>query len=439
MKAKLVPIYFKPKMDEDFKTQIKNLKFLLSEVADVMEPVLLGEKVPASDAVVFPVLSGDVYKKVNELKKIDVPFIVITTEFGTIDMWDWEIVSYLKSKSFKVFAPYNLELAKKICKSLALKRELKSTKFLVFQDKPGISGLEGEIFKRFFWWEDEFENILKCKFRINLIKKSFKELGIAAKKIPDEKVVEVIKKWNIKTECISDNALKSAIKIYIKVKMEIEKDSNIKGVGINCLNESFYSDTTPCLAWNMLYKEKKIIWACEADTLSLLTSLIIDKSLNAPFMMSNIYPFLIGSTALKHEGIDKFPEVNDPENYALVVHCGYFGVVPESFCTEWTLRPKVLEMVDKNATAIDARMPKGDITILKLDHTLTKLMVVEGAIVDYVQYPGSDCRNGALIRVENGYKLMKAFYSHHNCIISGHRLAEIEILSEVFDFELTGI
>ena len=439
MKAKLAPVYFKHDMDEDFKIQVNNLKILLSDDAEIMEPVLLGEKVPASDAVVFPVLSGDVYKKVDELKKISVPFLIITTEFGTIDMWDWEIVSYLKSKGFKVFAPYNLELAKKICKSLALKKELKSTKFLVFQDKPGISGLEGEIFKRFFWWEDEFKDILKDKFGINIVKKSFKELGIAAKKIPDQKAAEVIKNWDIKTEGISDNALRSAIKIYIKVKMEIEKDSNIKGVGINCLNESFYSDTTPCLAWNMLYKEKKIIWACEADTLSLLTSLIIDKSLNAPFMMSNIYPFLIGSTALKHEGIDKFPEVDDPENYALVVHCGYFGVVPESFCTEWTLRPKVLEMVDKNATAIDARMPKGDITILKLDHNLTKLMVVEGAIVDYVQYPGSDCRNGALIRVANGYKLMKAFYSHHNCIISGHRLAEIEILSEVFDFELTGI
>ena len=66
-------------------------------------------------------------------------------------------------------------------------------------------------------------------------------------------------------------------------------------------------------------------------------------------------------------------------------------------------------------------------------------MVVEGDIEDYVQYPGSDCRNGAIIKVANGYKLMNAFYSHHNCLISGHRLPELENIAEIFDLRVTGI
>ncbi|GAI29272.1 unnamed protein product, partial [marine sediment metagenome] len=45
----------------------------------------------------------------------------------------------------------------------------------------------------------------------------------------------------------------------------------------------------------------------------------------------------------KHEGIKDLPEVDEPENHILVVHCGYLGLLPKSFATEWTLRPKVLD------------------------------------------------------------------------------------------------
>ena len=46
MKAKLVPLYFKSGMDEDFKKQLLNLKNLLFDVAEIIEPVALGEKLP---------------------------------------------------------------------------------------------------------------------------------------------------------------------------------------------------------------------------------------------------------------------------------------------------------------------------------------------------------------------------------------------------------
>ncbi|MCL4385463.1 MAG: hypothetical protein M1479_00845 [Actinobacteria bacterium] len=440
MKAKLIPLYFKSGKDEDFEKQLQNLRNLLVDYAEIQDSIPIGKNIPDVDAVIFPQLLGDAFKQINEIKKIKVPIIIATSDFGTVNMWDWEIVAFMQSEGIKVFAPYNSELTKKICKSLALKKEMEKTKFLVFQDNPGTGGMQAEIFKRFYWWEDQYINRVKDKFGISLIKKSFKELGSKAKEIPDSEARKILKNLNIKIEDVSERALNSAIKIYIAVKEEIGKDSEIKGVGINCLNESFYSDTTPCLAWNLLYEEKKIMWACEADISSLLTNYIINKSLDAPAMMSNIYPFLMGLAALKHEKIDKFPEVKDPQNYSLIVHCGYFGVVPQSFCSSWVLKPKVLAIVDDNATAIDARMPEGDITLTKLDPTLTKLMAVEGIIERYVQYPGTDCRNGALVKVANGYKLMNAFYSHHNCIVEGKRLVEIEnIISKVFDIQITGI
>jgi hypothetical protein len=438
MKARLVPVYFKAGMDEDFRSQLANLKKLFKEEAEFDDPVALGSRIPDADAVVFPQLLGDAFRQIQDLKKIRIPFLVLTSEFGTVNMWDWEIVSFMKSEGIKTFAPYSIELTKKICRSIALKREMKHSKFLVFQDNPG-EGMQGDIFKRFYWWEDRCTQLMRDRFGISIVKKSFKALAAEAKKIADGEAVKIWEKWNLDTNGISKKALNSAIKLYIAVRREVDKDPEIRGVGMNCLNESFYSDTTPCLAWNMLFEETGILWACEADTMTLLSKYIIYRSLEVPIMMSNIYPFLMGMAALKHEKIDRFPEVKDPENYLLVVHCGYLGVLPSSFATQWTLRPKVLSIVDDNATAIDARLPTGDITLSKLDPTLSRIQVIEGNLEGYVQYPGSDCRNGALIHVKNGYKLMDAFYSHHNLLITGHRGVELKFMAKVLDLQVDEI
>ncbi|KPJ87999.1 MAG: hypothetical protein AMS17_06880 [Spirochaetes bacterium DG_61] len=438
MKARLVPVYFKSGMNEDFQAQLENLKKLLAKEVEFLDPVALGFRIPDADAVVFPQLLGDAFKQIEELKRIELPFLVLTSEFGTVNMWDWEIVSFMKSEGIETFAPYNIDLTKKICRSLAVKREMKTTKFLVYQDNPG-EGMQAEIFKRFYWWEETCTKLMQDKFGISIEKKSFKALAEEAKSVPDNQTAKVWEKWNLPTEGVSQNALNSALKIYIAVKRDVEKDPSIRGVGINCLNESFYSDTTPCLAWNMLFEETGILWACEADTMTLLTKYMIHRSLGVPIMMSNIYPFLMGMAALKHEKIEGFPEVKDPENYCLVAHCGYLGVLPKSFSTQWSLRPKVLAIVDDNATAIDARLPTGDITLSKLDPTLSSIQIIEGILEGYVQYSGSDCRNGALIHVRDGYRLMDAFYSHHNLLITGHRRVELKFMAKALGLEVEEI
>jgi hypothetical protein len=173
--------------------------------------------------------------------------------------------------------------------------------------------------------------------------------------------------------------------------------------------------------------------------MSLLTKYVLQKSLDAHIMMSNLYPFLMGLAALKHERIEAFPEVEDPQDHILVAHCGYLGVLPQPFAAEWTLRPKVLAIVDENATAIDARLPTGDVTLAKLHPTLNKIMTVKGSLEGYAQYPGSDCRNGAIVRVTDGYQLVNSLYSHHYCILTGHKSVEIKMLARVFDLEVEEI
>jgi len=439
MKVNLTPLYFREASDPDFASQVSVIKDLLKDVVDVLQPTKLGDALPnETDAVVFPQMLGDAYRQLDAFKALSKPILVVTSEFGTVSMWDWEINSYLDSYGIKVIAPPNLETTIKACKAIALKKELKQSKLLVYQDNPG-EGFQPDIFKRFYWWEDECIAALQDKFGVKIIKKSFETLGSQAQDISEEAARKVWADWQerIPTGEVSESQILSAVKVYMALKNELDKDPGIIAAGINCLNESHYSDTTPCLAWNMLFEERNLVWGCEADLVVMMTEVLINKVLDVPFMMTNLYPFLMGMAALKHEHIPNFPPVeSEYENYILAAHCGYLGVVPQSFSTEWTFRSKVLDIVNNNAHALDARLAEGDMTLVKLMPPFDKLSVIEGQITKYAQFTNSHCLNGAVMKVPNGKRMMNELASHHYILTNGHNLSELEMLANVFDLEI---
>jgi hypothetical protein len=155
--------------------------------------------------------------------------------------------------------------------------------------------------------------------------------------------------------------------------------------------------------------------------------------------MTNLYPFLMGNAALKHEKIPYFPAISQPENHILVAHCGFLGVVPQSFSTEWTLRPRVLEIVDENAHAIDARIAEGATTILKLTSTMDSLAVTPAVLTGYSPYQNSDCLNGAVLRVPDGYRFVERLPSHHAVLATGDIVRRLEVVSPVLGLTMEPI
>ena len=140
MKAKLVPIYFKTAEDPDFSTQLQKLHELLADEAEILEPRQLGSSLPETDGVIFPQMLGQAFREAEKIEKLPQPLLIVTSEFGTVSMWDWEINSFLGARGVRVIGPTSLEKTKQACRALALKRQLKHSKFLVFQDKPASGG-----------------------------------------------------------------------------------------------------------------------------------------------------------------------------------------------------------------------------------------------------------------------------------------------------------
>ncbi len=439
MKPRLVPLYFDPGRDEGFDIQLEHLRRLLGDDAELLEPVALGQPLPEAEAVVFPQILGQAYRCLDAFRAIRLPILIVTSEFGTIAMWDWEIIEYLRSEGVGTLAPYTLEQTRKLIAALRVRRELARAKFLVFQDDPG-EGAQAPIFKRFYWWEDECTQRMIEKFGITLDKRSFRDLGAEAAAIPDDQADAEWQSWQWHDETVGGSPLRSAVKLYLAIKRHLDADPDVRSVGINCLNESHFCDTTPCLAWARLYEERRLIWGCEADTVSMLTKYLLHESLDTPILMTNLYPFILGQAALKHERIPDFPQVEgDPANHILIAHCGFMGVIPRPFASRWTLKPKVLAIVDENATAIDADLPVGPITLAKLHPTMDRMTVAEGTLTGYAQFPGSDCLNGGVVRVGDGHRLMRTLASHHYLLTLGHNLNDLRMISGVFGLEIEEI
>lgn len=101
------------------------------------------------------------------------------------------------------------------------------------------------------------------------------------------------------------------------------------------------------------------------------------------------------------------------------------------------MRPKVLDIVSDDAVVIDCRMAAGPITMAKLRSDMKKLTIIEAEIEDYVQYPGSDCRNGALLRYRNGsgHKVMESLSSHHAILIQGDVTYKLLQMAKVYGFD----
>ena len=68
--------------------------------------------------------------------------------------------------------------------------------------------------------------------------------------------------------------------------------------------------------------------------------------------------------------------------------------------------------------------------------TSATLYLAQGELTGYVGYPGSDCRNGAVVRVPDGHALMERLPSHHSLLLTGHHREGVKLVAEVFDLKV---
>lgn len=134
-----------------------------------------------------PDLSGLAYRMVDSFRRIEVPILLLSTEFGTVLMWDWEIRDHLRRRGVTTIAPTSLTECQDICRTLATQEALKHSSMLAYQDDLG-SGMQPDIFKRFYWWEDECVLDMQKAFGLRIERRSFRDLAARAAAVSDTQV-----------------------------------------------------------------------------------------------------------------------------------------------------------------------------------------------------------------------------------------------------------
>lgn len=434
MIPRLLPVFLEQDVPSlTFDRRVAQLRELTAGLAEWLPPSSVARAAEInSSAAVFPDMSGLAYRRLDDFARLRVPILVATTEFGTVAMWDWEIRDFLRERGVLTVAPTSLQELQDVCRALGTRETLRTATMLAYQDDLG-AGQQPDIFKRFFWWEDEAVALLNNVWGVRVERRSYRALWQRALAIPESRVLDTMNSPDKRVPIagMSPEARIGGYRLYLALRDELDESTGVIAAGINCLNESDTSTTTPCLAWNLLFEERGLIWGCEADLTSMITKYIIWQSLKAPVMMTNLYPFLMGQAALAHERIPYFPPVDDePENHILAAHCGFLGVIPQSFATEWTLRPRVLEIVNEASNAIDARFPEGDLTIAKIRSTMDSFAVTPALLTTYAQYQHSDCLNGAVLRVADGYRFVEELPSHHAVLAVGDISRRLDVVGQ---------
>ena len=440
-RANLQPLYFGTEASQAFSAQLERLRGQLKAVAQFLEPLPFGSDLSraGADLIVLPQLSGAAYQMLNVFRSLSLPTVVLTSEFCSTAIWDWEITGWLRSADIDVFTPYERRQTEILCRAVAAKRELSQSRFLVFQDDVG-AGLYAEMFQRFYWWQQENSQRIFNRFGITVEERSLLQLTAAVRSVSDDRVRSIWEAWQSRLTIVDvpDKALDDTLRLYAALKRILAEEPQIKGMGINCINEFPSMLATPCLVWNMLYQEHQLIWGCEADTLSMMTQHLVDRCLATPAVMTNIYPFLSGQQVLDHMDISAFPEVSDAENYLLAGHCGYLGVLPQPYADEsWALRPSVIDVFEGRGGAIDGRLPLGGILLVKLNPDCAGWTVIEGDLEDYFHAPQSGLSKvAAVIHVGDGPALLESITSQHFILTQGATVADLRLLAKVFGMEV---
>ncbi len=216
MKPRIVQLFFEPGRDIGIDTRLAMLEWLLTDQVE-LPPVALGWPLPEVEAVVIPQLLGEAFRRLADFKALRLPILIMISQFGTLSMWDWEIIAYLFSEGVEVLAPYKLAQTRKTLSALLFQRRLQSAKFLVYRDN-SVEGTPASILKRLHWSEDACTQRMNEQFGVTIEKRSFSELGARRKTISDTNAERTWKDRLVPIADIGGRPLLSTEKLWLVVK-----------------------------------------------------------------------------------------------------------------------------------------------------------------------------------------------------------------------------
>ena len=236
--------------------------------------------------------------------------------------------------------------------------------------------------------------------------------------------------------------LDTALRTYLSIRQILEERKAF-GFGVNCYGDLIINGgrDVPCLAQALL-REDGYIASCDGDFIAMESMVAASIFLDAPCMMSNMYPVTYVGALRDHFGdplspdLARFPQERW-KNLARLAHCAFVGIVP----AEMTPTGKVAlrdfggtyEIPrDGRGCGIDSDLRGNErATAIEMKFDGRTMIAAGVNVVETSRHALSHCETTALLEFDDLPKLIDNISREHVVILYGDHLHELEILAGV--------
>jgi L-fucose isomerase-like protein len=197
-------------------------------------------------------------------------------------------------------------------------------------------------------------------------------------------------------------------RVYEALSKQI-RDYNLQAITVECFSLIGHCNSTACLALSKLSMDG-IPAGCEGDICSILGMLLVKELVGVVPWMVNV--------------------AHASRNQLLLAHC----TVPANLLRSFTLDT---HFETNKGLAIDGDFKADEVTVFRLDNTLTKAYIGNGRIINSSKHKNA-CRTQIVLEIDpkDGDYFLNYPLGNHHLVIPGNHSTELELAMRILRMEL---
>ena len=353
-------------------------------------------------------------------------------EFDEPDFWRWSARDMLQALGVTVHLVQSIADGKSLLKAIGTRRFLASSRLVVFgeQNFPWNARSVGHLVAQGLGTKIDVLPLSAFRER----RSSFSEAAV--RRLWDERSGRYVLSGTLPDQ------LDVALRTYLAIRSILE-EKRAFGFGVNCYGDLIIGGgrDVPCLAQALL-REDGYIASCDGDFLAMESMVCASIFLDAPCMMSNMYPVTYFGALRDHFGDSLSPDESlyprsRWKNLARLAHCGFVGIVPAEMTPSGKAALRDFGGTyeihrDGRGCGIDSDL-RGNMraTAIELKFDGQTLVAAGLQILETTRHDLKHCETTTLLEFDNLTKLIDNISREHTVILYGDHLHELSILAGV--------
>ncbi|MEW6072870.1 MAG: hypothetical protein AB1726_09815 [Planctomycetota bacterium] len=348
------------------------------------------------------------------------------------DLWRWSARDFLRALGVKVHLVRHERHGLALLRSLGVRRLLRGSRLVLFGEQ------------NFPWNATAAGHLVTRALGTRLVVRPLEDLRARYAGFGDDEIDRV---WTERAHRYTVGAvrpadLRQAVRTYLAIRAVLAAEHAL-GFGVNCFGDLIVGGgrDVPCLAQTLL-REDGYIAACDGDYLALMSMVLATGLLDAPCLMSNLYPIAYAGALTDHFGDPLAPDParHPPEtwrNLARLGHCGFVGVVsPEMDPSgrvplhDWGGTYEIRR--DGRGCGNAGELVPGPVTLLELDFAAETLLIGAAEVLETTHHAGlPHCEKTALLRLRDLEGFVTNISREHPVVVYGEHAEDFAVLAEV--------